>query len=378
MFMVIVLIVMVVGSVALGIWNPWGFPEIASNWGGIDLTVNITFVVTGIVFVLVSIFLIYCVWKFRYKEDNRADYEPENERLEFWLTMVTTVGVVAMLAPGLLVWDDYVTVPDDAREVEVVAAQWRWSYRFPGADGKLGTVHARNISFDNPFGMNDNDPNGEDDVLVQSPHLYVPIHQPIKVLLRSTDVLHDFMVPDIRAKMDSVPGMITYFWFEPTKLGEYEVLCAELCGNGHYNMRGKMTIATPEEFDRWLDSYPTWAELKSGVANRPSNPVADRGREVAETNGCFACHTLDGSQTVGPTWQNLWGSTRTMSDGSSVVVDEAYLEESIREPNAKLVEGFPAAMIPYALSPEDMEALIEYIRFETGPQDDARPAGDTR
>ena len=371
MLMVIVLILMVIGSVALGIWNPWGFPEIASNWGGIDLTVLITFVVTGIVFVLVSLFLIYCVWKFRYREDARADYEPENEKLEFWLTFVTTIGVVAMLAPGLLVWDDYVNVPDDAREVEVVASQWRWAYRYPGADGKLGTVHARNMSFDNPFGMNENDPNGEDDVLVQSPHLYVPLHQPIKVLLRSTDVLHDFMVPDIRAKMDSVPGMITYFWFEPTKLGEYEVLCAELCGKGHYNMRGKMTIATPEEFDRWLDSHPTWAEMKSGVANRPSNPLADRGREVAETNGCFACHTLDGSQTVGPTWQNLWGSTRTMSDGSTVVVDEAYLDESVRDPGAKVVEGFPAAMIPYALSPEDMEALIEYIRFETGPQDDA-------
>ena len=237
MAVAIFLLIIVVGSVVFTFVSPWWFTDIASNWGNIDTTVLITFWVCGVVFVAVGLFMAYSTWKFRHREEARADYEPENSRLEWMLTIVTSIGVVLMLAPGLIVWEEYVNVPDDAQEFEVLAKQWTWAFRFPGQDGKFGTVHVRNINADNPFGMNPDDPNGADDILVNRNEVHLPLHQPFKALLRSNDVLHDFWVPEFRAKMDSVPGMITYFWFEPTRVGTYEILCAELCGRGHYTMR---------------------------------------------------------------------------------------------------------------------------------------------
>ncbi len=134
-----------------------------------DDTVNLTFWVTGIVFVAVNLFMAYCIVRYRHRKGIKAHYEPENKKLEWWLTIVTSVGIAAMLAPGLLVWAKFVTVPNDASEVEVVGQQWNWSYRFPGKDGVFGTTNVRLVSPDNPFGIDPNDPKGQDDVLVSSP-----------------------------------------------------------------------------------------------------------------------------------------------------------------------------------------------------------------
>ena len=376
MAVAIFLLIIVVGSVIFTFVSPWWFMDIASNWGGIDTTVLITFWVCGAVFVAVGLFMVYSTWKFRHREGARADYEPENPRLELWLTIVTAVGVVAMLAPGLIVWDDYISPPADAQEFEVLSQQWRWSFRFPGEDGVLGTVHVRNIKSDNPFGMNPNDPAGEDDVLIAANTVQLPVNQPFKALLRSNDVLHDFFVPEFRAKMDAVPGMITYFWFEPTREGEYEILCAELCGKGHYTMRGSVKIVGQEDFDAWLAAQPTWAQMQAGVTPKAYSALARRGREVAENNGCFACHSLDGSQVVGPTWQGVWGEETALADGSSATVDEAYVAESIRDPAAKLVEGFAPVMIPYdeeAISDDDLGALVAFLREETELAEEPAP-----
>ena len=112
--------------------------------------------------------------------------------------------------------------------------------------------------------------------------------------------------------MDAVPGMITYFWFEPTRAGKYDILCAELCGRSHYTMRGQLYIDTQEDFDAWLAEQPTWEQMQAGIEPKVYSALGRRGREVADTQGCFACHSLDGSQVVGPTWQGLWGSSRTL------------------------------------------------------------------
>ncbi len=368
MAVAIFLLIIVVGSVVFTFVSPWWFTDIASNWGWIDNTVLITFWVCGVVFVAVGLFMAYSTWRYRYREGARADYEPENPRLELWLTVVTAIGVVAMLAPGLVVWDEYINVPDDAQEFEVLSRQWTWSFRFPGEDGKLGAVDVKSVKSDNPFGMREGDPFGADDVMVTANTVHLPVGQPYKALLRSNDVLHDFFVPEFRAKMDSVPGMVTYFWFEPTRVGKYQILCAELCGQGHHSMRGWVQIDTQEDFDAWLESQPTWAQMQAGVKPKAYSALARRGQEVAETNGCHACHSLDGSQVVGPTWQNLWGSTKTLTDGATVVVDEPYVVESIREPAVKLVEGFSPVMIAYGesmISEDDLQALVAYLREET-------------
>jgi cytochrome c oxidase subunit 2 len=133
---------LVLGSVLFHFLSPWYFTPIASNWSTIDDTISITFWVTGFVFVAINLFMAYAVIRYRYRKDRRAAYEPENKKLEWWLTGLTTVGVAAMLAPGLFVWAKIIQVPEDAALVEAVGQQWHWSFRLPGKDGKLGTVDA--------------------------------------------------------------------------------------------------------------------------------------------------------------------------------------------------------------------------------------------
>src|SRR5262249_31561881 len=137
--------------------------------------------------------------------------------------------------------------------------QWSWRYRFPGADGKLGRSDPRFISGKNPFGLDPDDPAGQPNILVNNPEVHLPLNKPVKVLLRSQDVLHDFYVPQFRARMNMVPGMVTSFWFTPTKPGRYEVLCAQLCGVGHYNMRGYVVVEDESAFRSWLKGQPTFA-----------------------------------------------------------------------------------------------------------------------
>ncbi|MGH8759183.1 MAG: cytochrome c oxidase subunit II, partial [Burkholderiales bacterium] len=252
MVLAIVLVLLVVGSLLFHFLSPWYFTPIASNWGMIDDTVTITFWVTGIVFVAVNLFMVYCVIRYRHRKGLRAGYEPESKKLEAWLVAVTTVGVIAMLAPGLFVWAKFVEVPQDAAVFEAVGKQWYWSFRFPGEDGVMGTVSAGYVSDKNPFGMNPNDPNGQDDVLVASPEVHLPVGKPVKALLRSIDVLHDFAVPQFRVKMDLVPGLVTYIWFTPIRTGKFDLLCEELCGLAHFTMRGKVVVEEESAFQAWL------------------------------------------------------------------------------------------------------------------------------
>ena len=267
MIVVIGLVLVTVGTVLFHFFSPWWWTEIASNWGFIDTVIQITFVVTGIVFVAILFFTAYCVYRYRYREDRRSEYKPEDPKLEWWLIGLTSVGVVIMLAPGLIAWNDFVTVPEDAAVFEVVGQQWNWRYRFPGKDGVLGTSDARNINDDNPFGLNVDDPDGQDDILVDDSELHLPIGQPVQALLRSIDVLHDFYVPQFRAKMDMVPGMITFFWLTPTRTGTFDILCFELCGIGHHEMRGTVVVEAPEDFEAWLGEQTTFAQSMARAGN---------------------------------------------------------------------------------------------------------------
>ena len=273
MVVALLLVLVGLGTVIFHFWSPWWFTPIASNWGFIDTTIIITFWVTGIVFLAVILFTAYCVFRYRHKEGRRAEYEPENTKLEWWLTGLTTVGVVIMLAPGLVAWGQFVTVPEEAAEIEALGQQWQWSFRLPGKDGVLGTTNIRNVGDENPFGMNPNDPNGQDDILIEGDDLHLPIDKPVKVLLRSLDVLHDFYVPQFRAKMDMVPGMVTYFWFTPTRTGTYDILCFELCGIGHYAMRSLVVVEAESAYQEWLQEQSTFAQSLAQAGNGPGNSV---------------------------------------------------------------------------------------------------------
>jgi cytochrome c oxidase subunit 2 len=263
MAIAIALVLIAVGSVAFHVLNPWWLTPIASNWHYIDGTIAITFWITGVVFTAVVLFMAYCLFRFRHKDGRQAAYEPENRRLESWLAGVTAVGVAAMLAPGLFVWSQFVSPPGDAIEFEAVGQQWMWSFRLPGKSGELGASDAKYISADNPLGVNPKDPNGQGNIIIVGDDLHLPVGKPVRALLRSIDVVHDFYVPEFRAKMDLMPGIVTRFWFTPTKTGTYEILCAGFCGVGHPQMRGRVVVDTEDNYQAWLQKQQTFAQLST-------------------------------------------------------------------------------------------------------------------
>ncbi len=287
----VLLIVLVVGSLIFHFLSPWTFTPLASNWSQIDFTIDITFVVTGFVFVAVNLFMAYCVYKYRYRKGAKAAYDPENTKLETVLTVVTTILVAAMLAPGLFVWAKFVDVPDDALQVEAIGQQWHWSYRLPGADGEFGNVDNALVSVDNPFGMDPDDPLGQDDVLVSDAELHLPVDVPVQINLRSKDVLHNFTVAQFRVKMDMVPGMETYMWFTPTETGRFEVLCEELCGIAHHTMRGAVIVESQADYESWVASNPTYVQS----LDRPEGNAALGAAQYAV---CAACHGQQGEGLV--------------------------------------------------------------------------------
>ena len=360
------LLVLLAFTVIFHFVSPWWFTPIASNWSSMDDTIVLTFWVTGLVFIAITIFMIYCLIKYRYSENKKAAYEPEHKKLEAWLVILTSIGVIILLAPGLKVWNDFINVPDNAHEVEVVAQQWQWSYRYPGMDGKLGTADIKYINADNPLGVNPDDPNGQDDIVTGGSQLHLPIDKPVKVLLRSKDTLHNFYVPQFRAKMDIVPGLVSSIWLTPIREGTFEVLCAELCGVGHYNMRSHVVVESAIAYDTWLNRQPTFTSVKATIAH---DPLIKKGQQISQVNGCLGCHSIDGSKMLGPTWKDMIGKAEELADGTKVIVDENYIIESIIQPNAKVVKGYPAIMPAANLSSDDIKALIIYMQSLSVPTD---------
>lgn len=257
------LILIAGGAVVFTLVSPWWFTPQASNWGEIDTTMILTIVMTGTAFVLINLFIAYSVIRYRRREGRRAEFLPEHKRLEWGLIGLTSLGVIVLLAPGLFVYSRFITPPEGALTVEVVGEQWRWSFRFPGADGLLGEADPKRIGPQNPYGIDPEDPAARDDVLVMGNEVHLPIGEPVRLQMRSKDVLHSFYVPQFRAKMDLVPGMITHLWFTPTRTGRFEIACAEFCGVGHFRMRGVVVVEEESAFRAWLASQPTFGQMQA-------------------------------------------------------------------------------------------------------------------
>jgi cytochrome c oxidase subunit 2 len=368
MAIAIVLVLLILGTVLFHFLSPWWFTPIASNWGSIDDTIGITFWVTGFVFVAVNAFMAWVVLRYRHRKERRAHYEPENKKLEWWLIGLTTLGIVSMLAPGLVVWAKFVNVPDEAAEVEVVSQQWHWSYRFPGKDGVLGTVNSRFVDDTNPFGMNPDDPHGKDDVLVASQEVHLPIGKPVKMLLRSKDVLHNFAIAEMRVKMDMVPGMVPYMWFTPTRTGKFDVLCQELCGTGHFTMRGRLVVEDEGAFGTWLAGHPTYAQTSARVAGD-----AETGKALYAA--CGACHGAAGEGNA------ALHAPRLSGQGDWYVKQQLkYFKQGVR--GAHKDDEFGRTMAPMAAILADDTAIdnvVAYIKsFPVAPASAAKEARSDR
>jgi cytochrome c oxidase subunit 2 len=359
MAFVVAIIFLIIISIVFHFWSPWWLTEIASNWTSIDDTILITFWVTGFVFVAVNAFLAYSVYKYRYDKNRRANYEPENHKLEIWLTGFTAIGVAAMLTPGLFVWASFVTVPEDAIEVEVVGQQWQWSFRYPGADGILGTAGSEHVSQENPLGVNPEDPYGQDDIIVQTKEMHLPLNQPVHLLLRSKDVLHDYTVAQFRVKMDLVPGTVTYLWLEPTKAGRYDILCEEHCGLGHFVMRGSVVVEEQADYDAWLATQQTFAQTQSASIG---NAQAGQANYAV----CSACHGANGEGNVALNAPKLAGQ-----EGWYIRQQIAYYKTGVRGTNPG--DTYGAQMAPMAATMANDQILNNVIAYIDTLPDTAAP-----
>ena len=193
---------------------------------------------------------------------------------------------------------------------------------------------------------------------ITSDTLYLPVDRQVKLSLTSTDVIHSFWVPEFRVKQDVLPGenLVKELRLTPIETGDFMVLCAELCGGAHAYMNSPVKVVPENEFEDWIDEQ---------LGNIPQDPVSI-GERLAKNNGCFACHSIDGNDGVGPTWQGLYGSEKTLVSGETLLVDETYLHEAIVNPNSQIVLGFPANVMASnygeIFSEEEINNMIEFIK----------------
>lgn len=222
------------------------------------------------------------------------------------------------------------TPPADARDVYVTAKQWVWKFAYADGGASLDV-------------------------------LYVPVGRPIRLLLTSRDVIHSFWVPAFRLKQDAVPGTYTSLWFEATSPGTYQVMCAQMCGTGHSRMWAQIVVLDAAGYDRWRRGEAP--EVDAATAAPPFDLV-EAGRRAAVEYGCLRCHTVDGQPHIGPTWFGAYGSEVRLEGGGTVPFDPAYITESMMDPTAKIVRGYPAVMPSYAglIEPAQTAAIVEYIK----------------
>ncbi|MBI3997387.1 MAG: cytochrome c oxidase subunit II [Armatimonadetes bacterium] len=230
----------------------WWLPPVASLHGlDTDRMFYTTLVITGALFVLVHVLLGLFVWRSSVSGEERAYFLQDHRPLELTYTIIPAIGLAVMVTLSGIVWTRiHRPAPADALVVEVRGEQFAWMARYPGPDGAFGRIDPKRIGRDNPMGLDPADQAAADDITVREIHLVV--NRPVRVRLRARDVLHSFFVAAFRVKQDAVPGMTVEISFTPTREGDYELACAELCGVGHYIMRGKVKVESQQAFDAWL------------------------------------------------------------------------------------------------------------------------------
>ena len=246
-----------------------------------------------------------------------------NANLEIAWTVLPRITVVVFAYFGAYSLGEVRRVDANAMVVNVTGQQFSWTFEYP----EYGFI---------------------------TTELYLPVDRQVVLKMQSADVIHSFWVPEFRVKQDVVPGRITEYRITPTLEGSYKVRCAELCGTSHAYMESPVVIVDS-------DAYDVWVAEQIKIAEESKTPEG-QGKLLATKNGCIGCHSADGAAMTGPTWFNLYGSDVKLADGSTVTADDAFIKQSILEPTATSVEGFPPVMPPYALTDEEISNLIAYIK----------------
>jgi cytochrome c oxidase subunit 2 len=265
---------------------------------------------------------IYFVVKYR-----RSKYpEPTSQVDGSWLleTIWTVLPIIIVMTMFWYGWTNYVglrEIPAGAMEIKATARMWSWQFEYP--DGR------------------------------KESKLYVPVNKPIKVMLYSTDVLHSFFVPAFRIKRDTVPGLESYVWFQAPEPGSFDIFCAEYCGVGHADMTTTVEALSEEDYAQWAQSVQTTDD--------------PRGLVVLNEQGCIGCHSLDGSENIGPSLFELAGNPRQIEkDGQTIeiIINEDYLKRAIRDPEVEITKGFDPMMPAYdeeTISNDDLQAVVDYL-----------------
>jgi len=241
-------VALVIAATYLFAAKTW-LPHLTSDRGAIDHAILVTLVVTGAVFIITNLLLAYFAWRYQDHEGARAAYWHDNPKLEWTWTLVTAGIMAIFLFNALDLWAKIqLRAPQDAMVVEVTAQQFAWNVRYPGNDGVFGKTDVRFVDQEtsNFIGLDKSDPAAKDDIILLN-QLYLPRGKPVRVLIRSMDVIHSFFLPNFRVKQDAMPGMTIEIWFTPTEVGDFEIACAEHCGLGHFRMRGQLHVVPPAD-----------------------------------------------------------------------------------------------------------------------------------
>lgn len=282
-------------------------------------------------FLLTQGLLIYFAVRYRRRLPDRDNETPQitgNPVLEIFWILIPSIVVVTIFYYGWRVYSDLHKPEVGATEVYVNARQWMYEIKYP--DGRTAINEIR-----------------------------VPAGKPVKFILSASDVIHGFYLPDFREKMDAIPGRTTTLWLQPDRPGRYQIYCTVYCGTGHSNMMAQLIVMPPAEYAAWAASGG-----EEAGEGKEHEPLTVRGERVAKNAGCLNCHAIGGPVKVGPNWKGLFGSNVPLEGGKAITADEEYLRESIVDPGAKVVKGFPNVMPTYktTLSKEDIDAVVAYLK----------------
>lgn len=311
-------------------------PEQATPWAAdVDfLNSFITYIAAGCTIGITAVMLFFA-YKYRRRAQNQQTaFITHNVLLETLWTAIPTLVVIYVFWYGFVVYREMRTPPANAIEIGVTGNQaWQWEFRY--ANGKLAK------------------------------DLIVPVNEPVRLIMKSvtTDVgdpatgregippvNHSLFIPSMRVKEDVIGSEFHHMWFNPTKIGEYPIFCAEYCGAGHYNMRSTLRVVTRAEYEDFLRD-------RGAVELTPDQLGAKLYSEK-----CIACHSIDGSKVVGPTFKGLWGSKREFADGTSATADENYIAESVLTPSVKVVKDYPPVMPPHPLNNDEITGIIAWLK----------------
>ena len=303
-----------------GFW----LPDSAATDPVMDRVFSLILVICSLLFLLVVGLMVLFVVRYRRRPGRLPQKSPaHNALLETTWTVIPVLIVSVIFYRGFVAYMTMQTAPPGCYDLRVSARQWAWQFIYP---------------------------NGHVDE-----NLHVPAGEPVRLTMTSQDVIHGLWIPALRVKQDVVPGRYSSMWFQADKVGTYNLLCTQYCGDDHSNMLSTLVVQTRDDYDAWLKKAANYLKTL---------PPAEAGKILYQRRGCSQCHSIDGTAGTGPSFKSIFGKKQHMTDGRDVLVDDNYIRECILEPESKRVAGFQPVMSTYKglVSDDEITALIEFIK----------------